>query len=126
MPITFTTHHARGYFIAKYTGEITDVELLRAYQEYFQGEEWTPGLNELSDISEANLSKVSSEGLRSLAAYARYIFNTHDVGTIKTAEYAPKDGIYGLARMYAAMTFESKEKVHVFRDLAEATRWVEK
>ena len=126
MPITFSINHENGYSIAKFKGRISDDELLNAYKSFYTGEDWRPGLNELVDFSDADLKEITIEGIRNLAKLAENVFKAHNIISVKTAVYAPKDFSFGLSRMYEAISFESPENVNVFRDILEAEMWLKK
>ena len=122
MPITFSVYPNQGYYIAKFVGIVTDREMLDDYKRFFSSDEWVPGLNELTDISAADVTQVTSNGVRDLANLIEGIFRQHN-SSPKVAVYAPHDLPYGLSRMYSveAERFELHE---VFRDLAEAKAWL--
>jgi hypothetical protein len=124
MSITFTVFSAEGYFLSKYQSKISDDEFERAYKDFYQGDTWLPNLNELVDVSEADVSEVTTNALRRVAEFTKSILNRHGVEFVKLAVYAPGDLPYGLARMYSAFADESPETVRVFRDLAAAKRWL--
>ena len=122
IPITFL----RGYFISKYEGTISDEEVLNAYNDFFQGKEWRPGLNELADLSDANVSLITNQGISRLVELNKRVFKAHNIDSVKTAVYAPEDLPFGLARMYSILAEDSPENIDVFRDFFEAKSWIEK
>ncbi len=124
MTILFSINQNKGYFTSKYEGSISDSELLCAYKDFFQGGEWVAGLNELCDLSEANLINITSKGLEALADYTEEIYKQNGHEKVKTAEYAPKDFHFGIARMYSAMADESRENVKVFHEIKDAENWL--
>lgn len=124
MPITFSINHDDGYLIATYTGKISDEELLASWKEFFQGEKWIPGLNELANLSQADLSGISAGGLQSLVSYANTIYAKYNIRSVKIAIYAPKPLHFGLARMYEAMTYKYPQSAQVFRSIQEAVSWM--
>jgi hypothetical protein len=103
---------------------ISDEELLASWRGFFQGGEWIPGLNELADLSQADLSDITSAGLESLVSYAKTIYARYNIRSVKIAIYAPKPLHFGLARMYEAITFKHPQSAEVFRDMQEAVSWV--
>ena len=124
MSITFSINHNDGYLIATYIGQITDEELLDSWKDFFQGDEWIPGLNELADISQADLTGITSGGLDNLVSYATKIYAKHNIHSVKIGIYAPEPLQFGLARMYEAFTFENPQTVKVFRCMEEAKFWL--
>ncbi|WP_455375273.1 hypothetical protein [Kaarinaea lacus] len=124
MPITFTVNNADKYFVSSFKGAVTDDELVNSFIEFYESEQWTPGMNELTDLSEGDASQITTKGLQKLAVVTEQIFLKHEVKYSKTAVYAPKDLAYGLSRMYEVMIDESPEHFCVFRDIDEAKKWL--
>jgi hypothetical protein len=118
MPIIFSVHPNDGYSIARFVGVITDTEMLDHFKRFFASDDWIPGLNELADIRQADVSQVTSDGVRNLANLIEGIFQQHDISP-KVAVYAPHDLPYGWSRMYSVEA-ERFESYVVFRDFAEA------
>ena len=89
-----------------------------------QGDDaWEPGFDVLVDVREADLAKLSSDGLRTLAVViAGYMRGLE--GKSKAAILAAHDAVFGLGRMYEAYTDESPETVQVFRDPQQALSWL--
>jgi hypothetical protein len=69
MPITFSRNDEKGYLEIKYKGQISDSELLNAYKSFFSSGEAIPVLNDLTDLSEADLTNLSSGAIQELADY---------------------------------------------------------
>ena len=46
------------------------------------------------------------------------------LGSYRLAIVAPRDDVYGMARMYQALTEQAFPHVGVFRDLATAAAWL--
>lgn len=124
MPITFKKDEKNRYSIYIFTGVITDEVLLAGFKSIFANENWVPEMNELVDLSEADVSQVTDEGILELAALGKEIYEKHGVTKIKSAVYAPTDLSFGLTRMYEALKHDSPEDLNVFRDLDEAIRWL--
>ena len=124
MAITFSPNQEAGYLISRFTGEITDDELLNSYKEYFENEDWIPLSKEIVDLSELDKTTVTSDGMRHLASYIENILSERGITTYHTAIYAPHDLTFGLSRIYDAMTDKSPEFVMVFRQLSDAVSWI--
>lgn len=124
MPITFTVNNTDRYFVSSFKGIVTDDELVNSFVEFYESEQWTPGMNELTDLSEGDASLITTDGLQKLAIATEQIFVKNEVKYSKTAVYAPKDLAFGLSRMYEVMIDESPEHFRVFRDIDEAKRWL--
>ncbi len=52
-------NHDGGYLEIKYKGQISDSEVLSAYESYFDSDDAIPASNNLTDLSEADLSNLS-------------------------------------------------------------------
>jgi len=124
MSITFTVNNKDKYFTSFFKGLVTDDELLNSFIAFYESEQWLPGMNELTDLSEGDASQITTDGLRKLAVFTEQIFRKNEVEFSKTAVYAPKDLAYGLSRMYEVMIDESPENFQVFRDIDKAKRWL--
>jgi len=123
MPVIFKVNNKCGYFIATWEGIITDSELLSAYKNFVESDEWSPGLNELADLSKTNFEKLSSNGLQALGTYAEQVYLNNN-SSIKTAAYCPNDLPFGIARIYEAWSHDSLENVKVFRERHIAETWL--
>jgi hypothetical protein len=124
MPITFSTNHDDGYLIATYTGRISDEEMLASWKGFFQGNNWVPGLNELIDLSQADLNGITTNGLEQLVNDAKTVYEKHNIHSVRIAVYAPENLHYGIARMYEALTFDYPQSADVFRSRQEAESWL--
>ena len=126
MPITIVMNHEAGYFVSHYKGAITDTDLLNDWESIFNNGDWIPDTNELADLSEADLSSLTSDGIRVLADY----FNSmspkkNNVTSMKkTAIYAPNTLNFGLARMYGVFAFESSQNIEIFYKREAAIQWL--
>ena len=125
MPIEFTVNNEHGYFMAKYSGQISLEDIINTHERFFESGQWHPKLNALVDLFKADFTESSNQTIRQVAQYFENILNAHNTGNLKTAIYAPRDFPYGLARVYEAMTAMAPLYVRVFRDLQEAEKWLE-
>lgn len=123
--ITFSfAHKEDGYLHAIYTGHISDDELMQAWKTLFEDEQWVPTLNFLIDISQADTSTITREGIQRLAYYTQTILEKHGIPSIKAAVFAPRDLQFGLSRVYEALAAQSSETKQVFRSMSEAVAWL--
>ena len=60
MPITIVMNHEAGYFVSYYKGAITDADLLNDWKNIMDSGAWIPDTNELADLSEADLSSLTT------------------------------------------------------------------
>ena len=125
MSITIEINHEAGYFVSYYKGTITDADLLNDWKFIMDSGTWIPDTNELADLSEADLSSLTTDGIRALADYFISISTENNVTSMKkTAIYAPKTLNFGLARMYAVFAFESSQNIEIFYKREEAIQWL--
>jgi len=124
MSIEFTVEGTGGFFTARFVGGVTDEELINAYTQFFEGDEWCPGMNELVDHSEFSGNLFTTEGLQRVARFAEQHYQQHGVSAVKTAIFAPRDLPFGLSRIYEALTRKSPETVMVFRQRQNAVDWL--
>lgn len=124
MAIDFTTFPDENYFLTTFSGTVTDAELLSRYQAFMHSEQWQPGMNELVDVAQGELTQLSSAGLRQLQEFTEG-FLGEQATAMRTAVYAPDDLPYGLARVYSALAETSPELISIFRDREEARLWLD-
>ena len=125
MPITFKVKNENNYFISVWEGSISDDEIYESYKKFYTSNEWSKNLNELVDLSNANVENITGRGLTRLAKYVENHFAMHKVTSSKTSVYSPNDIAFGLARVYEAWTSESPEEIRVFRNEKEALNWLD-
>ena len=80
--------------------------------------------SELADLSEADMSQVTTGGLAELSKFVAEDYLSLGIESVKTAVYSPDDMPFGLARVYEAWSDSSPELVMVFRDREEAIQWL--
>jgi hypothetical protein len=124
MPLKFSINHDDGYFVVEYIGRITDDEALNSWEEFLQGDDWAPGLNELTELSRSDLSKVTANGIRNLATYIERVYKKHNVISVKVAIYAPNPLPFGIARIYSVFAENSPQNIRIFDDIHKAESWL--
>jgi hypothetical protein len=125
MPITIEVNHEAGYFVSHYKGAITDADLLNDWKSIFNSGVWRPDKNELADLSEADLSSLTTDGIKALAYYFNDLATENNNTYMKkTAIYAPKTLNFGLARMYSAFAHSSSQYIDIFREREKAIQWL--
>ena len=124
MAITFSRNQSGGYLEITYSGQISDSELLSAYESYFSGDDAIPVLNDLTDLSEADLTHLSRDAIQELANYITSLYEKYGITSLKTAIYAPNPLKFGLARMYGTLSFDTPQDIQIFKDRHEAIQWL--
>ena len=124
MPIIFSRKDDEGYLEIKFKGQISDSELLNTYKSYFGSDAALPVLNDLTDLSEADLTNVSNDAIHKLADYITRSYKSSGITSLKTAIYAPDSLKYGLSRMYEAISYETPQHIQIFKDRQAAIQWL--
>ncbi len=124
MPIDISVNCDEGYFVSRWSGEISDDEIVTAYRAFLQSPHWKPGLNEFADFSAADLKHVSCNAFRQLCDLIKAHLIKHDTSMV-CVSYAPDDIHYGMLRLYSSIAELSPELSQVFRDKAQALAWLQ-
>jgi len=124
MPIIFSFNPGDSYFVSQYKGAITNKSALDDYKSFYASGEWIPGTNELVDLSEADLSSLTSKEIDALADNMNIFYIENNVTSVKVAIYAPETLKYGLSRMYEAFSYGSPEEIKIFKNRQKAIQWL--
>ncbi len=110
-------------FVSSWEGELSDSDLLAAYKQLLDSEQYKPGFHEIADLRNAQLATVTADGLRELNTMVvdRLTGKSDD---FKTAIIAPENLPFGFSRLYEAYSQESPENVTVFREVSKALQWI--
>lgn len=122
MPIAYQVLPEQGVVVVELRGRINDAELLEAVDRLIADADRLPGLHELVDAREMEVSDTSSAALRKVAE--RFAGGPRPEKGVRIALVAASDAAYGLARMYQAFRDESAAGFRVFRALPEARIWL--
>ncbi len=101
-----------------------DAQLFEFYGEFLNKPELKPLKPEFVDLSEADMTRVTTNGLVELSRMMKDNYLQLGVDLVKTAVYSPDDMPFGLARMYEAWSESSPELVRVFRNRQQAIEWL--
>ena len=124
MSLHFSLEPDRPYFVTRFVGQIDDAQLFEYYDHIYSHPELQPMRAEFADLSEADMTRVTTRGLEELAKRIEKVFLRLGIESIKTAVYSPRDMPFGLGRVYQAWSNSSPELVRVFRDQDEAIEWL--
>ena len=122
-PIRFQLDPARRLRTAILTGVIRDEDLLSAYQSLLHDPTYDPDLDDLVDLRHVERLDVTGDAIRRLAD----MFSDTDpdaTALSRRAIVAPRDELFGLARMYQSLRSDAPEEVRVFRDYGDAIAWL--
>ncbi len=129
MSITFEV--IDRFVLVTYSGPITGEKYLNAWKDFYAGDQWVPGMNELNDLRSAELDDQLSAELHSPAN--KEIRATLDYDTeihrkhgkpFKVAILAPKTLKYGVATVYSNLNKNPLVETRMFQDIKEAVNWV--
>jgi hypothetical protein len=120
--IRFEVDAARRTRVARFSGVVDDHELLGSYAGLVEEPGYDPTLNDLVDMTAVDRLDVSTAAVRQLVS----MFTPLDHAGVVTrlAIVAPRDHVFGMARMYEILRSDAPEMIAVFRDMDEAQRWL--
>lgn len=124
MGVTFEVHETEAYFVSRWQGRTDPDEVRKAYEQFFDGGQWKPNLDELADLSEADVAGIATDEIKDSAQQSGDLYAGRGVTSTRTAVYAPSKLAFGLLRVHQAWADGSPERVEVFSDLEEARRWL--
>jgi hypothetical protein len=122
MPIEAKVDERRGLVEVVLAGEVTDAELSGAVDRFFS-EAWSALPLGLLDMSDLVATDVSAALIHKAASRAQNVVDPR-LASGKFAIVAPRDFLFGMARMYEILRSDSPVEVHVFRDRQEALLWL--
>ena len=119
-------HHVKvldnlGVIVLRFWGDITYEELQRVFDEVPAMPGFRKGLKLVADGRESRTALTGAE-IQRLAHYAKHVEAAW--GETKWAVLATNDVIYGLVRIYMALTSEYDIQTHVFRSVEQANDWL--
>ncbi len=103
-----------------FQGVVTKEDISGQVEGFKTDPAFEPRFNHLIDARGATRIDLSSDGMRAVSMHS--IFNEKS----RRAVVAEKDETFGIARMYQSLreAHEKPDQVQVFRDMAEARRWL--
>lgn len=118
MPFHYQIDVQRRILFTTGEGIVTDADL-RKLQIGLQNEsDFQPGFSELINLQAVTSVEITGDGLRTI--YRSDLFSKDS----RRAIFAPTDVLYGMSRMYQIIDDDSDTELHVFRDMAEARKWL--
>jgi len=119
-------HHAKlldnlGVIVLRFWGDITYEELQHVFDEVPAMPGFRKGLKLVADFRECRTA-LTGVDVQRLAHYAKRVEAAW--GETKWAILATNDVIYGLTRIYMALTSEYDIQTHVFRSVEQAEDWL--
>jgi hypothetical protein len=124
MPITNEIDAAADRLNIRFTGTVTDADLMTTFQRLYQDPRHRVGMRELTDCRPVERVEITGAGLQRLADATSAWLDPSGTGW-KVAVVVPNDEVFGLGRMYELLREGSPENVRVFRDLVLAEQWLD-
>jgi hypothetical protein len=122
MPVTYQIDHAKQLVRTSCTGATTLDEVLQHFAVLIQDPECPERLNVLLDLSEMT-SLPGSDQLRAVATEIARIVPR--IQFLNCAIIAPKDALFGMARMFEVFAEQYFGATRVFRTRDEGAVWLE-
>lgn len=111
-----------GLVVLRFWGDVKYDEIRSVFDESVKLPGFRPKLKAIADCRDAT-TQMSGSDIQRLASYAQ---KTDPLwGESKWAILAPNDVIFGLSRMFSALTSDYEVKTHVFRTIGDANDWLE-
>jgi ribosome modulation factor len=123
LPIVHKFRPEHNLVVSVWTGTVPDAEALASYAELYAHEKWIPGMDELADLRNADMTQITTDGLRGIAKLVREAIKGHGV-EFRSAVIASDELAQALIRLYGAINEESKEDACVFQTVDAAVEWL--
>ncbi len=121
MPIDSQIDSSLGVVFSVFQGVVTPEDVSGQVEGFRTDPAFEPSFNHLIDARGATQLDLSSYDMRVVSMHS--IFNENS----RRAIAAEKDETFGIARMYQSLreAHEKPDQIQVFRDMAEARRWLD-
>ncbi len=122
-PIEYTIHRDSGLLYVRAEGHLRSSDIL-AYLEVLDGDpSYRVGFHVLIDLRGVDHYDLDPDDIRTVAAANAGFAEKSPPGSL--ALVSPKDAVYGLLRMFQALSEGQNLDVQVFRTIEEAVEWLE-
>jgi hypothetical protein len=121
VPITYQVDRAAELIRTTCTGDVTLDEVIGHFLELEADPALPAGVDVLLDLSET-MSVPESEQLKAVTSEVDHLQERVRWGAC--AIVASRDALFGMSRMFQVFTEGLFAASHVFRELAEAERWL--
>ena len=118
VPYKYRIDKARRAVLLTLTGTLTEAELQDGRRAVAANADFEPGFCNLTDATGVTRVEASSDFLRDYGKGA-----LHDLAA-RRAIVVSSDALFGLSRMYGLSLKAGAGSVRIFRNLAEAKRWL--
>ncbi len=127
MPITFEYRHGPGsYLTVTFSGNISSQELIAAWKNFLESDQWIPGSSVLDDLSNADMSTFKYDDITDYVDFVESFLKAKGRSGIapKIALYAPVTLNFGLARTFDGIGVDIAGAIKVFKDRQKAIDWL--
>ncbi len=118
MPTSYRTDKSLGLDFTKGQGVLTEQDILTHELRLREDPDFDPSYNQLIDVRDVIEFAALAAEMRTISTYR--LFNERS----RRAIVAEKDIYFGMARMYEMLRDIEPDQIKVFRDMAEARRWL--
>lgn len=122
MDMQFGAHPDR--VVVRMEGKLTFEEVANAYRSMLDHPEFRPGMQALWRFENVEGPGLSSEEIRNVVSIQKDTISRR--GPTRVAIYVERDLDFGIVRVYEALMGSVHIDVRGFRDLDEATRWLDR
>lgn len=120
--IQFTLDGPRRLRTATFSGVVGEADLISAYAQLMQDPGFDPTIDDLVDLRGVERLDVSSDAVRRIVDMFSPL-NDMEIHN-RLAIVAPRDELFGMARMYQILRSEAPEETQVFRSYEDAAAWL--
>lgn len=118
MAVTYTIDPARRLVISVASGLVSAEDFLEQGKRLAEDPLFEPSFDQILDLRAATQIELPTPALKGMASLRLF-----GAGS-RRAVVAPRDLVYGLARMYESLRADAPESMKTFRTLEEARRWL--
>ena len=121
-PIEFKMDAAQRMRVAAFSGIINEQDVISAYAALMAEPDYDPSINDLVDLREVRRLDINAHGMQRIVE----LFTPLDKLDVynRLAIVAPRDELYGMARMYQTLRSDAPEETRIFRNYDEAVDWL--
>jgi hypothetical protein len=118
LPVTYTIERERRLVLSVASGVVTAEEFLEHGKRLGEDPDFEPSFDQILDLRAATPIELPTAALKGMASLRLF-----GAGS-RRALVAPRDLVFGLARMYESLRADAPESLRSFRTIEEARRWL--
>jgi hypothetical protein len=121
MKFSYIIDKEKNLIYLKCKGKMSVGELVEPTNNIISDPLFKKGMNTIADLTEARIDT----GYNEVKLFREYVKTIQDIrGPCKWAVITQKDLVYGIVRMFMAISEELIIKTQVFKNFEEAIKWV--